>query len=185
MQDFNFFEPYLSKGRQQSATVVHYGLFLLIFAFLLAAWPLFNLGYGIWLQRQTASLEVQVTGSEKYPLLAQADQEKAAVAQMQAELGGLSKTDEALQAGEWLTEPFLFSLLSTVPKDVKLDSLSVQEGQKVALTGTASGKPAIAELAYNIRATDRFEGIYVSTISNKDGTYSFDMSFGLKGGESK
>lgn len=184
MQDFNFFEPYLSKGRQQSTAAVHYGLIVLALAVALAAWPLFNLGYGLWLQRQTAALQAEVTGSEKYALLAQAEQEKAAVAQMQTQLNSLDQTDQALQSGEWLTEPFLFGLLSTVPKDVQLDSVSVQAEQKVALTGTASSKPAIAELACNIRSTDRFGSVYISSISEKDGSYSFDMSFSVKGGES-
>lgn len=184
MQDFNFFEPYLGKGKQQSTAAVHFGLIVLALAVALAAWPLFNLGYGLWLQKQTAALQAEVTGSEKYALLAQAEQEKAAVAKMQTQMNSLDKTDQALKSGEWLTEPFLFSLLSTVPKDVKIGSLSVQPDKKVSLTGTASSKPAIAELAYNIRSTGRFGDAYISSIADKDGAYSFDMSFSVKGGES-
>lgn len=49
------------------------------------------------------------------------------------------------------------------------------------LSGSASNKPAIAELEHNIRDTDRFESLYVQTISNQDNTYSFKMEFNLKG----
>ncbi|HWQ51006.1 MAG TPA: PilN domain-containing protein [Terriglobales bacterium] len=184
MKDFNFFEPYLNKGRQRSAVAVRSGLVVLVSAALLFAWPLFNFGYGLMLQRQTAQLQSEVTGSDKYPLLAAAKEAEAAVVKLQAHLNSLDSTDQTLEAGEWLTEPFLYSIVSAVPKDVKLDSLSVQTGKKVSLTGTATGKPAIAELSLNIRATDRFEGLYISSISNKDGSYSFDMSFSVKDGES-
>ncbi len=183
MQDFNFFEPYLNKGKQRSAVVVRSGLLVIAFVALLAAWPLFNVGYGLWLQRQTAELEAEVTGSEKYPLLAQAEQEEATVAHLQVQVNSVDKADQALKAGEWITEPFLYSIVSAVPKDVKIDSLSVQAEKKVTVAGTASSKPAIAELSCNLRSTDRFEDVFISSISDKDGSYSFDMSFSVKDGE--
>lgn len=185
MQDFNFFEPYQNKGKQRSAVAARFGMYVTIFVGLLAAWPLINFGYGFWLQQQTAKLQTEVTGSEKYPLLAVAEQAKADIAKLQAEVTGLRSTDEALSASEWLTEPLLYSIVSAVPKDVKIDSLSVQSDKKVNLTGTASGKPAIAELSLNFRETNRFADIFISSIANKDGTYSFDISFGVKGGDSK
>ena len=185
MQDFNFFEPYLNKGKQRSAVATRFGMYAAIFVGLLAAWPLINFGYGFFLQRQTAKLQTEITGSEKYPLLAQAEQAKADIAKLQGEVASVSATDETLKASEWLTEPLLYSIVSAVPKDVKIDSLTVQADKKVNLTGTASGKPAIAELSVNFRATDRFEGIFISSIANKDGTYTFDMSFSVKGGDSK
>jgi Tfp pilus assembly protein PilN len=185
MQDFNFFEPYLNKGKQRSATASRYMMYAALFVGLLAAWPLVNFGYGLWLQRETAILSAEVTGSEKYPLLAKAKQTEADIAKMQSELAGVNATDQALKASEWLTEPLLYSIVSAVPKDVKIDSLSVQQDKKVSLTGTAAGKPAIAELSLNIRATERFDGIFISSISNKDGSYSFDMSFSVKEGEAK
>ncbi|MPM30550.1 hypothetical protein SDC9_77100 [bioreactor metagenome] len=185
MQDFNFFEPYLNKGKQRSAVATRFGMYVTIFVGLLAAWPLINFGYGFWLKQQATKLQTEIVSSDKYPLLAAAEQAKADVAKLQAEVTSLSSTDETLKASEWLTEPLLYSVVSAVPKDVKIDSLSVQADKKVNLTGTASGKPAIAELSTNIRATERFEGIYISSIANKDGTYSFDISFGVKGGDSK
>ncbi len=184
MQDFNFFEPYLSKGRQPSAMAVRSGLLAMIFVAILCAWPLANFGYGFWLQRHTAQLQADVTGSDKYPLLAAAEQAEGAIAKMQANLDTLNSTDQALKASEWLTEPLLYSIVSAVPKDVKIDSLSVQAEKRVSLTGTATGKPAIAELSTNFRATGRFEGLYISSIASKDGTYTFDMSFSVKDGES-
>lgn len=184
MRDFNFFEPYLNKGKQHSAAAVRTRLAAAAVAALLAAWPLFNVGYGLWLQRQTAGLQAVVSGSDKYPLLAQAEQAEADIARLQVQLNSLDQTDQALQAGEWLTEPFLYSIVSAVPKDVKMDSLSVQAEKKITVTGAATSKPAIAELAGNIRSTDRFERVYISSIFNKDGSYSFDMSFSVKGGES-
>jgi len=185
MQDFNFFEPYLNKGKQRSAVAARFGLYVTIFVGLLAAWPLTNFGYSFWLQQQTEKLQAEVTGSDKYPLLAVAEQTKADVMKLQGEVTSLRSTDEVLNAAEWLTEPLLYSIVSSVPKDVKVDSLSVQADKKVSLTGTAAGKPAIAELSLNVRDTDRFDDIFVSSIANKDGSYTFDISFRVKDGEAQ
>lgn len=181
MNDFNFFEPYLVKGKQPSASSFNPVPLICLLLALLAAWPLFNLGRSIQLKHEAASLEAEITGSEKYPLLAQADAQKQYIEQLQSQLTSLSNTDSALKNSEWLNEPFLFSLLSTVPKDLRVEDLSISPEKKVELSGSTSNKPAIAELEHNIRDTGRFESLYVQTISNQDDTYSFKMEFSLKG----
>lgn len=181
MNDFNFFEPYLTKGKQPNTSSFNPVPLICLLLFLLAAWPLFNLGRSIQLKSEAASLEAEVTGNEKYPLLAQADAQKQYIEQLQSQLTSLSNTDAELKSSEWLTEPFLFSLLSTIPKDLRVEDLSISPEEKVELSGSASNKPAIAELEHNIRETGRFESLYVQTISNQDNTYSFKMEFNLKG----
>lgn len=182
MHDLNFFEPYLTKGRQQqSASTFHSGRLIVVLLVVLAAWPLFNFGYGMWLKHEAVSLQAEVMNDENYPLLEEADAQKQYIAQLQNQLAALNATDKALKDGEWLNEPFLFSLLSTVPKDLKMEQVSVLPEKKIQVNGSAAGKPAIAELERNIRDADRFESVFVQSISNKDGTYSFNMEFELKG----
>ena len=183
MNDFNFFEPYLTKGRQQSDFSVSHRRLIIILILVLAAWPLFNIGYGTWLKREAANLQIEVMGNEKYLILDDVNKQQVYVANLQAQLAKIENVDKTLSDGEWLNEPFFFSLLSTLPKDVQAYSVSVLAEKTMSITGTTSNKPAIAEFESNIRETGRFDSIFVETISNEDGTYSFKMSFELKDGE--
>jgi len=183
MRDFNFFEPYLTRGKPQKDTAVSFKLLIVVLLLLVAAWPGYNFVYGMWLDREAEALKTEVTGSEKYPLLQQAEDEKAYISQLQTQLQGIESADTYLKDGEWLNEAFLFSLLSTVPKDVQIEDVQILEEKKIQLSGTASGKPAVAELETNVRNTDRFDLLYVESIINDEGTYGFKMEFVLKDGE--
>lgn len=182
MHDFNFFELYGTKGRQQGASDFPFLKIILVLLAVLAAWPLFNLGYGAWLKYEEASLRNEVTSNEKYSLLKVANEETDTVAQMAVQTKALEILDQALKGSEWLDEPFFFALMSTVPKDVKFDAVSIFPNRTFIIDGTAANKASIAALENNIRETDRFDALYVKSITNEGGTYSFEMKFQLKGG---
>lgn len=183
MQDFNFFEPYLVKTRQAGDSLPLVPVVLLMVA-ILSAWPLFNLVYGLMIGRQVGALETEIVNSAEYPLLQTKANLSTEISQAQSSLGTMDQADQQIQGLEWLDEPFLFSLLSAVPKDIQLDSVSILAEKQVKLSGTAAGKPAIAELEHNLRQSSRFENLIVETIDSKLGTYNFQMSFSVKGGES-
>ncbi|MGE4352733.1 MAG: PilN domain-containing protein [Oscillospiraceae bacterium] len=183
MRDFNFFEPYLTRGKPQSNAAIPFKLLIILLAFILAAWPLFNLGYGIWLKNEAATIKAEVMNDADYPLLSEVDNQTQALGQLQAQLTNIENADKTLKENQWLDEPFFFSLLSTVPKDVQIESVSIAMDKSIGMSGIALSKPAIAELEYNIRKADRFDSLCVTSISNDEGAYSFDMTFTLKDGE--
>ena len=182
MHDFNFFEPYLTRGRQQeSASSFKYDLLIIFLLIALTAWPAYNLVRGFQLKRETASLKAEVVTNEKYALLDESKSLDQYVKKLQEQLKSVSDVDTNLKGSVWLNEPFLFSLLSTVPKDVQVEDFLVYSDKLVEISGVASNKPAIAEFERNLRETDRFESLYVESMSNENGTYNFKMGFQLKG----
>jgi len=183
MHDFNFFEPYLAKGRQQqSADSIKFDLLAVLLLIILVSWPAYNFVCEYQLKRETSALKAEVATDEKYPLLEQSDALNQYITNLQGQLKAITDVDTKLKDGAWLNEPFLFSLLSTVPKDVQLQEIQVNMDKAIEISGVASNKPAIAELERNVRETDRFESLYMDSILNEDGTYSFHMQFQLKGG---
>ena len=182
MQDFNFFELYIAKRRHQGASDIHLGKLLLVVLVILAVWPMFNIAYAQFLQWEGRSLERQVISHEKYSLMEVVDQETKYIEEMKAQLPDLDRVDKILKGMVWLDEPFFYGLMSTVPGDVRLDRVVILPDKTMTVEGTASGKPAIAELEHNIRETNRFASLQVSSISHEEDTYTFTMSFQLKGG---
>lgn len=181
MYDFNFFESLSPKSKQQDVSNQSFLGLIVLLGILLALWPLFNLGYSYKLNKDIAVLKVEVTQNEKYPLLEQAGALTEYVTQRKGQLTVLKKTDGELKDNEWLNEAFLYNLLSTAPKDLRLNRLAVLPEKKILIEGSAKNKPAIAELERSLRDSDRFEDLFVQSIANKEGTYDFNMNLMLKG----
>lgn len=182
MRDINFFEPYLTKGRPQGGSSGSIRPLVVALLLLLAAWPLATLGYSVWLDNQNETIKTKVMDDPNYQLLAEADSERQYVDEHQAQLADIQNVDSKLKGTEWLNEAFLYSVMSTVPKDVQITQLEIGE-KRITIAGTASGKPGIAELESNLRKADRFDALLVTSISNQEGMYSFEMTFELKDGE--
>ena len=181
MYDFNFFESLSPRSKQQDASNGSLLALIALLGILLAAWPLFNLGYSYKLNKDISALEVQVTQDEKYPLLEQANALKEYIARRCEQLSVLKKTDTEVHESEWLNEAFLYNLVSTAPKDLRFSELTVQPEKNVQISGSARNKPAIAELERSLRDSDRFQVLHVESIVNNEGTYDFSMNLMLKG----
>lgn len=181
MYDLNFFESLSPRSKQQDASSRSLIGLTVVLVILLAAWPLFNVGYSYKLNKDIVSLEVQVTQNEKYPLLEQANALSEYITQRKGQLAELKKTDSQMKESEWLNEAFLYTLLSTAPKDLRFNKLAVLPEKKVQLAGSAKNKPAIAELERSLRDSDRFQVLHVQSIANNEGAYDFMMNLMLKG----
>lgn len=181
MYDFNFFESLSPRSKQQDASSRSLLGLIVLLGILLAAWPLFNLGHSYKLNKDIETLKAQVTQDKKYPLLEQANALREYINQRNEQLSVLKKTDSELTDGEWLNEAFLYTLVSTAPKDLRFNQLSVLPEKTVKIAGIAKNKPAIAELERSLRDSDRFQVLHVESISNNEGTYDFIMNLELKG----
>lgn len=184
MRDYNFFEPYVDRGKKSSTSTsnTNYPLLIGLLIVLLAALPVYNLVQSMLMDRQIETLEASVLNDPDYPLLAEADMMRAGIEDGKVRLETLKKMDTVLTSMEWLDEPFLFSLMSTVPKDLEIKNMAIQQGQQIQISGSATNKPAIAELEYNLRNTERFTNLLVRSINNTEtGFYDFMMTLQVKG----
>jgi hypothetical protein len=184
MRDYNFFEPYVDRGKKSSTSTsnTNYPLLIGLLVVLLVALPVYNLVQSMLMDRQIEALETSVLNDPDYPLLAEADMMRAGIEDGKVRLETLKKMDTVLTSMEWLDEPFLFSLMSTVPKDLEIKNMAIQQGQQIQISGSATNKPAIAELEYNLRNTERFTNLLVRSINNTEtGFYDFMMTLQVKG----
>lgn len=183
MRDYNFFEPYVDRSKKSSTTgPVNFPLIIALLVLLVAALPVFNLVRSFMMDSEIEALEADVLNSPKYGLLAEADMMRAGIADGRARLEVLKKMDTVLTAQEWLDEPFLFSLMGTVPRDLEIKNMALNPGKEIQISGSATNKPAIAELEYNLRNTQRFENLLVRSINNTEtGFYDFTMTLRVKG----
>jgi hypothetical protein len=183
MRDYNFFDPYVEKGKKHtgSSSPIPYPVLIGILVVLLAAVPVFNFIRGFQMDAQISDLETSVLNDPNYPMLSEAMALRLGIEDGKVRLETLKKMDIVLIDMEWLDEPFLFSLMSTVPKDLEIKNMSVLQDKNIQISGSATNKPAIAELEYNLRNTERFENLLVRSISNAEGVYDFMMTLQLKG----
>lgn len=182
MYDLNFFESLSQKRNQQDASSRTLIQLTVLLVLLLAAWPLFNLGYSYQLKKEIIALEAQVTQNVKYPLLEQVNALSGYITERKGKLTELKKTDSEIKVSEWLNEAFLYTLVSSAPKDLRVNNLAILPKKTVQIAGSAKNKPAIAELERSLRDSGRFGDMLVQSIANKEGTYDFNMNLMLKGG---
>ncbi|MDK9712376.1 PilN domain-containing protein [Acidaminobacter sp.] len=183
MRDYNFFEPFVDRNKKNSnANYVNYPLIIALLVVLIAALPVYNLIKSFMLDSEIQVLETEVLENPNYSLLAVADELRAGIVDGKTRLDILKSIDVALTEQEWLDESFLFSLMSTVPKDLEVKNLSLTIDQAIQISGSATNKPAIAELEYNLRNTGKFENLLVRNIVNTEaGFYDFSMTLSVKG----
>lgn len=182
MRDYNFFAPYIDHGKKRdSSSTISFPVLIVILILLLASVPGYNLYRSYQISDQIKKLETAVLNNPDYPLLAEAANLRAGIEEGKQRLEILKKMDAVLTAQEWLDEPFLFTLMSTVPKDLEIKNMAILEDQQIQISGTATNKPAIAELEFNLRNTSRFQNLLVRSISNAEGVYDFMMTLQVKG----
>jgi len=130
MRDYNFFEPYVDRNKKSGSTSnVNYPLIIALLVILVAALPVFNLVRSFMMDSEIKTLEADVLNDPNYPLLAEADMLRAGIADGKVRLEVLKNMDVVLTGQEWLDEAFLFSLMSTVPKDLEVKNIGPQSGQ--------------------------------------------------------
>jgi len=182
MRDFNFFEYFEQKGKQQKGRRVSYPILLLVIVVAATAWPLTNIVRIHWMQRTAENRQHQLETDERYPLLTEVDELHAELEEERNRLAELENAAEQIKNREIIDEQLLFTIASSMPADTSLSSLTINQSE-VRMTGNALSKPAIAELEHNLRRTGQFEEIFVPSISENDGEWQFQIAYQVAGGE--
>lgn len=183
MNDINLFESFHSRTTNQHGSSGSIIWLIILFALILISWPAYNYVQNRNIQREIAVLETEILGNTNRSLLDEAKDMERYLSVRKKQLSRVIEADGAITGNDWIKEPFLFQCLSTLPRDVSLDNLSVSANGEIEFSGTASNKPAIAELERNLRETRLFEQLYVSAIRRNEDVYSFTMTFNYKGWE--
>lgn len=179
MRDYNFFQPYLfkGKGRGPGDDQFPYVLFILLLIIAVAALPAYNYYRLMELDAEVDQLSTSVLNDPNYGLLSEVSSAQGIVNTARANLATLQQIDTNLTKAEWIKEPFLEALTGVFPRDVAMRNLTISPNGQVQITGEATNKPAIAELQLNLRNTGYFNNLHVTTISRaaEAGAQSFSF----------
>ncbi len=181
MRDFNFFEAFEQKKKRSDGPRVGYPLVLILVILAAAAWPAYNFYQLSQLNTSIAEHEQRLTTDPRYPLFQEVEQKQVELAEEQSRLQSLEASAELIHSREVIDELLLYTIVSSMPEDTSLNSMNIS-GRNINVTGTARSKPAIAEFEYNIRNTERFEMIFIPSITESEDMWQFNMTFSVKEG---
>ncbi|MDW7678817.1 MAG: PilN domain-containing protein [Bacillota bacterium] len=182
MRDFNFFEAFEQKKKRGDGPRIAYPLVLVLVVLAAAAWPAYNFFQLYQLNNSIAEHEQRLVTDPRYPLFEEVEQKEAELAEEQRILASLEASAEEIHSREVIDELLLFTIVSSMPEDTAMNSMNIS-GRNITVNGVARSKPAIAEFEYNIRNTERFERIFIPSISESGDMWQFNMAFSLKEGD--
>lgn len=179
MKDMNFFAPF-QVGSTSKRIKVSYKAMIAGVVVILVATPTILFAYQFLLNTQIAKEEQLLNAPENIKTVSRIETKKQQLGVAQQSISELGKKDLLLASSEVTTEKSMQVILDTLPKQIKLDTLMMM-GSDISMQGTAVDRPAIAELAYNIRSSGLVEGLTIPTITkNVGGGFDFSANFKLK-----
>lgn len=182
MRDFNYFRPFIPSKIKKSSTGEWIGLGVFLVAIVMIAIPWFLTNELRPLQREVETLETEVNN----PALAE-DIDRVML--LQGELETLTTESEqmtqavnTLAENETVNQQLLTDLAQAKINDIVFEQLTVNN-DVITIQGLSLSREDIANLEYNIRQFDRYENIFVPSITYSDDYYQFSITFNTKGGE--
>lgn len=185
MMDFNFFAPYINTTKKQFD--VTYILKLLL-AVVLVAVLVSSAFLFLNVNRKKAylyELQAEIENSDYQLKYEDAQKSIAEVAELTAEKDFFVRLQGAMTEAHRVNEHFMQFLGKEVIKDLFLDDISIQN-REITITGTSLSKHGIAQFEKDLRATDTFDDVTITSIQKKSETenyYTFNMIIKSKVGE--
>jgi len=182
MRDFNFFEPYLNKNTNPLGGKTGKNLLIAGTVTLLILYPLYN-GLQIYkANREVATVGGLVQSSEiqqgKY-LMKKLTKQRHDLEGRKEKLVGL---EETYRERDVINDLLIHTINDHIPQAVFLESMKISDG-KIQIQGVSKDKRSIALLENNLRNNEEFKGVFISSIIEDLGSYTFTLSFSIKGGD--
>ncbi|MDR5658127.1 PilN domain-containing protein [Serpentinicella sp. ANB-PHB4] len=180
MKNINFFEPFLSNKELQTFNIKRV-LMPVVFAIfiLMMVYPLLNFVQIQSMRSDITSLEKTLnnpTIREKSTVI---QEKKAQNTEMKNQIRTIATIDNKVDVLNKIDEDMLFEFRSLIPDPVVLTSMTFV-GYNGQVHGIARNTQAIAEFENRLRNNNRFEQIFIPSISKQDSGYQFSISFVAK-----
>lgn len=179
MNDMNFFAPFIA-GKRKSRKGLALEIFLGLLVVILVGSPLVGFGYEFYLNSKIDNIQKILDVPANKAIITKLDAMQVRLDLINKSIPELNKKDQALKSTELITENSLQTIINALPKQVLFNSMNLN-GEETSITGSASDKPAIAEMEYNLRQTGLVDELLVSNITKNDGGwFDFSVNFKLK-----
>ncbi len=181
MRDFNFFEPYIGKNKSLTGVKQGKKLVLLGMMALMILYPIYN-GWQLYkTQKQVITVGLIAESSE--------------IREGKRTMGELTKNLEELQTKhqnmvtliknqqqqDMINDLLIYTINDQLPEEVFLQSIKMSL-DKVEIQGVAKNKMSIALVENNLSRIEIFENVFIPSIIENSGYYTFTLSFTFKGG---
>lgn len=175
MRDFNFFRSYQKHKTGKAVAFVRYGIAAFAVLVLIGAISGFNL-YRIYsIKHHMAEMETFMTNPEHIKQYKKYLEENDKLAILTSYYDSVNKINRVIEGQSRINTETVDLLLTTMPEDIMLDSMSLNKGQ-MDFQGVSKSYTAIAEFEYNLRTSGLFSQVFVSNITTNEFALSSSVS---------
>lgn len=179
MNDMNFFAPFLATMKKSHKGMVP-KIFLLLLVVVMVVAPIAGFGYELYIKSEISKIQAVLDVPANKAIIDKLDAMQTRLNVINQSIPELKKKDQALKSTEVITENSIQVIINALPKQVVFTSLNMKSSD-ISVMGTATDKPAIAEMEYNLRQTGLTENLLISDITKNDGgLFDFSINFKLK-----
>lgn len=179
MREINFFEPYIDKGDfkldKRKTGIVFLALLLVL-----------SLGFAGLNQIKISRLKKEVSilkdiaeDPSTIRKVKAIEEKQKMVNSFAGEVNSIKDLDEIIEREGFIDEYFLSQISFRLPSDTFLNSLNIYQND-ISISGVAKDKWSIAEFAKGLEHIENIENVYISSITQSDTNYNFNLNLMLK-----
>ena len=174
MKDFNFFEPFSQKNKNQNlkaayiSAAVFFIFGIMIGIYCINVFKLNKLGKSI------AEMQVNINSKELTSAYAEKAQLEEKIKILNEYYKSVSGINDTVKKQDYINTKLIKQISGVVPQSINFQSMNIAD-KLITMKGTAENRVAIGEMEYNLKQLDVFESIHVSIISGS-GTQSTNLT---------
>lgn len=173
-QDFNFFEPYIGKNKQEKNKLLYLSMIitLLIVVFISSfVWNTIQIKNS---QKEVETLKKEVESPQTKNKLSEIDKLDKKYNTLNKYYGQVYIVNGALERKDIVNSNLMGKICSALPEKVSFKSFSVTLGENgsggsIDIQGTAESRVNTAELQYNLKSLSNIKDVQVTNITDATG----------------
>lgn len=184
MMDLNFFDSFAKDKKQkikgEKSSVLPYLLAGLILIAIIGV-TIYNMFSMITLKKSIESYERELNDPEVVAKLKEVEEKEMKIKTIEQERIFLEELEVSMKDIDSVTRSLMDLVASKVTNNLYLTNIDVNL-KTISIEGNSLSKLEIAQFEYNLRASGKFDGIYVENISKEVGEtpvpyFKFSMKF--------
>ncbi|AOY77050.1 PilN domain-containing protein [Clostridium formicaceticum] len=179
MRDFNFFEPYIKEPEKTNSKRLVTLSVLTIVGFMMIFYPVKNFYEVKTLQKEIAALNEVLEAPENIHKLQHIEVLGIELAELKEKQQLFNDLQTSMEEQEIISDLLIQWILQEIPHDIYFDSINVTEDE-IQIQSKAPHKFVIAQMEHNLRHSIHFDEVFIPSITENNGYYSFSITFKAK-----
>ncbi|ABR49601.1 Fimbrial assembly family protein [Alkaliphilus metalliredigens QYMF] len=179
MRDLNFFEPYIVEPEKTSSKRLILIALTTILIFVLIFYPILNFFEIKSIKNEITFINESLNSLENQKKLDTIQNKKQSLEAFKSEFDILLQLDHQIKNRDVINDELMLQISKQIPNDIFFESMSIN-GEQVHIQGNAYLKLDIAQMEHNLRYNGDFYEIFIPSITENDGFYSFSITFKVR-----